>query len=136
MEALVRKSLAMICLLAAAVGITGCGSSPDSLMQEQIKDTNELAEAIETKAPQDKINDLRKKMEENGKKLAEFKLSDDDKKKLVEKHKDEFTKATARLAKAMGLNREKTLENVPVPGPPAPIPGAEQNPIPPAAPKK
>ena len=40
-------------------------------------------------------------MQDTGKKLDDLKLSDDDKKKLIEAHKDEITKASTRLVKAM-----------------------------------
>ncbi len=114
-----RKRLVLGCLLLAACGISGCGSSPDSLIQEQIKDMNQLAEALETKASQDKINELKKKMEETSKKLEDLKLSDDEKKKLMEKHMDEFTKASTRLVKAsMAGEFGKMFEGMP--GLPAP----------------
>ena len=65
---------------------------------------NDLAEALETKAPEAKVNELKKQLEETDKKLQALKLSDDEKKKLVERHKDELTKASMRLAKA-GMNK-------------------------------
>ncbi len=94
-----RKLLMLAIPLLAACGICGCGGA-DGLMRDQIKLMNETAEAIESKAPQEKINELEKRLEENGKKLEELKLSDEEKKKLLEKHNDEMMKAGMRYAKA------------------------------------
>lgn len=86
------------CLL---LGVTGCGANPDSLMKDQIKAVNEMAEALEKNEPESRISEIKARIEKNNKKMEGLKLSDDDKKKLIERHKDELMRATARLQKAM-----------------------------------
>jgi hypothetical protein len=100
----VRKLLVLGSLLLVLCGVSGCGANADSLIKEQIKAMNDLAEALETKAPEAKVNEVQKKLEVTDKKLQALKLSDDEKKQLTERHKDEMTKASMRLAKA-GMNK-------------------------------
>ncbi len=91
-----------VCLVtsAAFLGLAGCGG-PDSLIKEQIADMNALADAMEKGESEEKIKELSKKMEATGKKLEDLKLSEEDKKKLIEKHKAEFEKAGSRMMAAM-----------------------------------
>jgi hypothetical protein len=99
-----RNAIFVGCALVALVAVTGCGSSPDSLVKDQIKAMDEMADALESNAPESKVEEIKKKMEDINKKLEALKLSDEDKKKLLEKHKAEFEKAGTRLAKA-SLNK-------------------------------
>jgi hypothetical protein len=89
-------SVGMVFLL---FGASGCGSSADGLVKDEIKYMNEMADAIEKK-DEAKTKELKAKLEETEKKLNELKLSDDDKKKLIEANKDELTKATQRVVEA------------------------------------
>ena len=100
----VKKSHVLGVLLLVLCGVVGCGANADSLVKEEIKTMNDLAEALENKAPEAKVTELQKKLEETNKKLEALKLSDDEKKKLGEQHKDELTKAGMRMAKA-GMNK-------------------------------
>ncbi len=93
--------------------LSGCSGNADGLVQEQIKDMNDLAQAIETNAPDATLKDLQQKMQDTGKKLDDLKLSDDDKKKLIEAHKDEITKASTRLVKAMMGKAGRQLPGMP-----------------------
>lgn len=100
-EMLVKKRLVLGSLLLLLCSSSGCSSnSADSLMTEEIKNLNELAEALETKAPEAKVNELQSKLRDTNKKIEALKLSEDEKKKLVERHRDEMAKASMRFAKA------------------------------------
>jgi hypothetical protein len=59
-----------------------------------------MADAIEKDQPESKIEEIKKRMEETDKKMEKLKLSDDQKKKLIEKHKAELDAAVGRLMKA------------------------------------
>jgi hypothetical protein len=89
--------LAGMCLV---VGVSGCGASPDSLVKEQIAAMNDLSAALESKAPEAKVKEAQKRMEDAGKRLDALKLSEDAKKQLLERHKDELTKAGIRFLQA------------------------------------
>jgi TolB-like protein len=94
------KKLLLGSLFLALCAVSGCGANADSLVKEDIKAMNDLAEALETNAPEAKVKELRTRLEDTNKKLAALKLSDDDKKTLVERHKDELVKAQMRFVKA------------------------------------
>jgi hypothetical protein len=98
---MLRFSLA-VALSLSIMSLCGCGSSPgDSLMNDMIRCMNELADAIEKKVPEDKLTAIQTRMKELGEKLDALKLSEDDKNKLVEKHRDAMAKAAERMQKAM-----------------------------------
>jgi len=98
---MLRLSLTVI-LSISAMSMCGCGSSPgDSLMNDMIKCMNEMADAIEKKLPEDQLKSIQARMKELGDKLDALQLSAEDKKKLVEKHKDAMAKAAERMQKAM-----------------------------------
>ena len=94
--------------------LSGCGgaSGPDGLMQEQIDSMNELADAIESGADKSKIEAIQKQMKETEKKLDALKLSDAEKKKLVEKYKDKIAEATGRM---MGAALKKGMKDMKLP---------------------
>src|SRR5262245_31033895 len=96
---MLRRSL---CLAAAAALVTaGCGGGADSLMKDMISDMNALADAVEKNESEAKVKEIQDRMQATTKKLDDLKLSDDDKKKLIEKHKAELEKAGQRMAGAM-----------------------------------
>jgi hypothetical protein len=99
-EISMKRSLGFGVLLAAFCGIVGCGASADSLMNDQVKAMNEMADALEKKAPESTVSEIQTRMKNTNEKLEALKLSDDEKKKLLERHKDELTKATTRVAQA------------------------------------
>jgi hypothetical protein len=100
-----RKLLVSASLVVLACGVSGCGgANGDSLMKEQVKDMNDLAAALESKAPEAKVKELSTKLQETEKKLKALNLSEDEKKKLAERHRDELVKASMRLAQA-GMNK-------------------------------
>jgi hypothetical protein len=99
----VKKLIVSASVLILLCGVSGCGSNADSLVKDQIRLTNELADALEKK-DEAKIKDLTQKLEDTGKKLDALNLSHDEKKKLAERYKDDLQKAGMRMAKA-GMNR-------------------------------
>jgi archaellum component FlaC len=70
-------------------------------MKDQIKAMNDMSEALENDAPKSKLEEIGKRTKEINEKFEGLSLSDEEKKKLVEKHKDELAKATVRLQAAM-----------------------------------
>jgi hypothetical protein len=82
------------------VAVSGCGG-PDSLMKEYISHMNDLAASVEKKEPADKQKAIADKMKAVGEKLEKLNLNEEQKKKLVEKHKADLEAASQRLAKAM-----------------------------------
>jgi hypothetical protein len=109
-----RRTLCLGGVALLLFAVSGCGGA-DSLVQEQIKDMNDLAKAFETNAPESVVRNLQKKTEETGKKLQDLKLSDEELKNLIERHKDALLAATVRLQIAM---RGKTTEPTAQPGSP------------------
>jgi hypothetical protein len=96
------RFLGAIALTVCVFSLSGCGSSPaDSLMNDMVKCLNEMADAMEKKLPEDKVAAIQTRMKEIGEKLEGLKLSEEDKKKLLEKHKDAMAKASERMQKAM-----------------------------------
>jgi hypothetical protein len=81
-------------------GVSGCSANPDSMVKEQIAAMNDMSAALESKAPEAKVKEAQKRMEDANKRLEALKLSDDAKKQLLERHKDELTKATMRFVQA------------------------------------
>ena len=79
---------------------SGCGNSPDSLMKQQISQMNEMADALEKGASESEVEAIQKRMDATGKKLEDLNLSDEEGQKLLERHKEELTKAIQRLLTA------------------------------------
>jgi hypothetical protein len=112
-ETMVKHAILLVGCLLLALILAGCGSSGESAIREQIHLMNELADALEAGAPQAKLDEISKKMADNGKKLEA--LSEDERKKLVEKHSEERANASMRLANALLKNAGKQLGNMKVP---------------------
>jgi hypothetical protein len=95
------KRLVIVCCCVSALAISGCGSSPDALVKEQIQVVNELATALENNAPQAKLDELQDRNNKLNKQFEALNLSTADKRQLLERHKAELEPAMARLQKAM-----------------------------------
>jgi len=102
-----KRLVGVACGLVMVAGVTGCGSSPDSLMKEQVTILNQMAEAMDSADPQAKLEELAKKLNGNAKKLDALKLSDAAKKKLDEKYGQELQKARLNWIAAMQKNVDK-----------------------------
>ena len=90
------------CLAAAATFLVtaGCGGGGDALVKDMIADMNAIADAME-KGDEAKVKEIEERMKATTKKLDDLKLSEDEKKKLMERHKDEMDKAGQRMFAAM-----------------------------------
>jgi hypothetical protein len=98
-ESPVKKFLILGIACLFLVGVSGCGTPADNLMKEKISLMNQMADALE-KGDKAKAEEIDKKGKELEKKMEDLKLSDEEKKKLTEKYKDEITKAVARVLAA------------------------------------
>jgi hypothetical protein len=110
-----RTLFVTVCGVVLVASVSGCGSSGDSLMKDQIALMNELADALENGADQSKVEALTKKSTENGEKLKALNLSEAEMNKLGERYKDELAKATTRLANAMMKGMSKQVGEVKLP---------------------
>jgi hypothetical protein len=88
-----------------ACGLLGCAApiagDADSLMADQIKHLNALADALDKKDQASARNAVGLVLE-NRARLAELKLSDADKQKLADKYETQLSKADARVEESMG----------------------------------
>lgn len=93
---------------------TGCAKSPDALMKQGIDQMNDLAVALEKKESPDRIKSLAEKLKSTLEKLDGLKISEDEKKKLGEKYKDDLGKAAIKLMSAALAYPEgaKAMESV------------------------
>ncbi len=106
-----KKVTLSVFALSLAFLVTGCGDSPDSLMKDMIKWSNDLADTLEKiKSKEDaekykgdlqKIVGRLKDFEERAKKLKMEDLPKDKKEALEKKYKDEGEKAGKRMQEAM-----------------------------------
>ena len=103
-----KKAFVLASLVVLSFTSSGCGPSPDTLMKEQIKEMNDMADALENNQPE-KVKEVEKRIEATNKKVEKLSLSDDETKQLAERHKDELTKATVRLQKAMMNSMTKNM---------------------------
>ncbi|MBN2021250.1 MAG: hypothetical protein JW809_00510 [Pirellulales bacterium] len=94
-----RTCLGLALLTLAAV--VGCGSRAESLLEKQIAGMNKTADAIEAGASEAEIKKLTDELAKTGEALDALKLSDAEKKALIEKYKDQVEKASRRLTEAM-----------------------------------
>ena len=122
-----KKLLGLGSIALLLFAVSGCGANADSLVQEQIKEMNDLAQAMETNAPDSTIKDIQKKMEDTNQKLKDLKVSDEEGKKLADKYKDDLTKALQRLLKAAMTKGMKDMGSQ-FPGMPAMPAGADNVP--------
>jgi hypothetical protein len=95
----VKKLIVFAGMVVLVCGVIGCGRNADSLIKEEIKNMNAMADAMEKKDDA-KLKDCQTKLEETNKKLQALKLSDQEKKQLLERHQDELQKATMRVVQA------------------------------------
>jgi len=123
-----RKSIILAGMLFLACGAVGCGGSADSLLKKQFKYMNEWAEAVE-KNDDSRAKEATKNMEETAKKLEALKLSEEEKKKLVKRHQDEFQKANTRVEQAAMNRVKREFDKIGGGGFPEPIPNLARTPV-------
>jgi len=102
-----KRLILAACALIVCSGISGCGSSADSLMKDQIDILNKIADAMEDQNPQAKLEELAKKLQENAKKMEALKPTQAEMKKLNEKYGPELQKAMQKWIAAMQKNVSK-----------------------------
>ena len=114
-----KKAFVSGILVVLSFTASGCGPNADTLMKDQIKDMNAMADALENKAPKSKAEEIAKRIAERKEKIEELSLSDDEKEKLAERH-DELAKATIRLRNALSKSlieeKGRSLPGMPNPG--------------------
>ena len=100
------KRFAPLCVLfLLLVGVSGCAkNSADSLVKQQIALSNEMADVLESDAPESAMESamapLKTRQEELKKKTDALKLSEEEKKKVMEQNKEPFEKANKRFIEA------------------------------------
>ncbi len=114
-----KRLLVVGSALLLLIGVSGCSSPQDKIMDDMVKAMNEMADVMEGLKPNDpqaamaalgKFADIAKRVAENEKKLNDLKLSDADKKKLEEKYKPKLEAAKKRIEAAAQKS------GVPIPG--------------------
>lgn len=95
------RMLSVVCLVVVSLSFAGCGSSEDALVENQIRDMNAMADALESDASQQEIAAIEARMKENEKALEALDLSKEQQEALMEKHQDEIEKASKRMMEAM-----------------------------------
>ena len=106
------KTLCFAMLLAALVPLAGCGQSADSLVQQQVDQMNELADALESGADKATLDEIGQRMKTNDQAIKDLNLSDAEKQRLSEKFGEEAGKATARVMKASMSKMGGMMEGV------------------------
>lgn len=86
-----------ISLVALAVG---CAPSPDSLVKQQVDCMNDMADAIEDGASEKEVEKLKTRAESISEKLDEMELTEEEKRELFERHREEIEAAMRRLQEA------------------------------------
>ncbi len=109
------QRLAKAVLFRGMKDIGGPPAGVDALVQELIKEMNDLASAAENNAPDSKMKELQAKMDQTGKKLDALQLSDAEKKKLQEKYQKPMQDAAERMLKAMLAKGVPDLKDIPAP---------------------
>ena len=92
--------LYLMVLLGVLVSAIGCSPSADSLVQRQIGELNELADALEGGADQAKLDAIGERMKETKTALDNLDIPAAEKKRLAEKYAKPASEALARVAKA------------------------------------
>jgi hypothetical protein len=124
-----KKVMVGVSALALVFLVSGCGDSPDSVMKDQIKVTNELLDVLEGIKTKEDAEKAKPKLEELGKKMKDIqerskKLKMDDmpkekKEALQKKYKDDIEKLGSRffsvLAKLNDPAIQKVLKDVDLP---------------------
>jgi hypothetical protein len=101
----------LVTLIALFAGVNGCrtadGVTSDNIVEDEIKAMNELADAVEQKAPEEKIAELKKKLKGIDEKLEALEReSSYGSTQLFTRHEDALRKAARRLTSAGVTNSD------------------------------
>jgi len=124
-----KKVVVGVSSLALVFLVSGCGDSPDSVMKDQIKVSNELLDVLEGIKTKEDAEKAKPKLEQLGKKMKDVqdrakKLKMDDmpkekKEALQKKYKDDIEKLGSRffsvLAKLNNPEVQKVLKDIDMP---------------------
>jgi hypothetical protein len=95
-----KKALVLVSLAGLLAGVSGCSSGADQLVKDQIRAMNDLADALEAKAPPDQLLALQNRLREITDQWKALNLSDGARKEVLARHQAELTKAGMRLGQA------------------------------------
>jgi hypothetical protein len=105
-EVLVKRFVIYAGMFVFVAALVGCGGGADGAVKDYIKAVDNLSESIEKKESADKIKEKGNAVATAIKKINDLKLSEEDSKKLAEKHKDALKGSFERYAKAVMANPE------------------------------
>lgn len=91
----------LLCSILLLAFIAGCSPTGDSLMQENIALINDWATALESGAPEARSKEFEARAKALQDKQLALKLTDAERKALIDKYSPELTKAMTRLTQAM-----------------------------------
>ena len=104
-----KKTLVLGGLAWLVIGVSGCGSDSDQLIKDQIRAMNDLASALEAKAPPATVAALQNHLREVTDQVKALNLSDKARQELFVRHQQELAKAGMRLGQAhLGTAAEQT----------------------------
>jgi hypothetical protein len=102
-----KKGVILGVFAAVLCGVSGCGSSPDGIVKDNIAAMNEVSTALDSikddasaDAAIPKIQKGMQRLKDNTKKLEEMKMSEEDKKKLMEANDKPMKEAMEKMLKA------------------------------------
>lgn len=95
------RILCAVGLIAITLSVAGCGNSNDTLIENQIRDMNAMADAIEKGASEEEIKKIEERMKENEQQLEALDLTKAEQEELMKKHSDAIEKASERMMNAM-----------------------------------
>eukprot|EP01026_Neomeris_dumetosa_P020389 TRINITY_DN182187_c0_g1_i1.p1 TRINITY_DN182187_c0_g1~~TRINITY_DN182187_c0_g1_i1.p1 ORF type:complete len:137 (-),score=23.89 TRINITY_DN182187_c0_g1_i1:180-590(-) len=105
------KRVALVCVVAFVLVLSGCGSKAENLTEDYIDLMNEMADAIEAD-DKDKLKELQERGEKLEKEMKALDLPEEEKKKLKEKYKD---KVEAALKRVMEAAKKKGMSGLKIP---------------------
>ena len=96
----IHASIAIVMALLVST-LSGCGAPADRVVKRQIDLMNQMAAAMENKAPQATLENIQKQMQENGERASDLDLTADEWEQIGEKYKSQIEAASKRLIAAM-----------------------------------
>lgn len=100
MEKKIKTLLTILIAFTFAIGLSSCGNKAESSVKKQIELMNEYADTYEKNPKSASLESIEKKLADLEEKLSAAKLTEADKKKLINEYGTEMGKAAQRYAKA------------------------------------